>query len=102
MGCQGGVAGGADCGGGGVICLVRAAGIRDGGKAPLFRSAAGRTGSLTQKPMNRVVKATILVRRYAADTTDLFYGPRCIGRYAPDHSALSVQTKQPRLRDTLP
>ena len=33
---------------------IEAAGIRDGGKAPLFRSAAGRTGTLTDKPMNRV------------------------------------------------
>ena len=28
---------------------IEAAGIRDGGKAPLFRSAAGRTGTLTDK-----------------------------------------------------
>jgi hypothetical protein len=33
---------------------IEAAGIRDGGKAPLFRSAAGRTGMLTETPMNRV------------------------------------------------
>src|SRR5450759_5531094 len=33
---------------------IEAAGIRDGGKSPLFRSAAGRTGVLTEKPMNRV------------------------------------------------
>jgi integrase/recombinase XerD len=33
---------------------LAAAGIRDGGKAPLFRSAAGRTGTLTEKSMNRV------------------------------------------------
>ena len=85
-----------------MIPLIFGRSPRDGGKAPLFRSAAGRAGSLTQKPMNRVVKATIQVRRYAEDTTDLFYGPRSIGRYAPDHSALSIQTKQPRLRDTLP
>ena len=32
---------------------IGAAGIRDGGKTPLFRSAAGRTGTLTDKPMNR-------------------------------------------------
>ena len=33
---------------------IDAAGIRDDGKAPLFRSAAGRTDTLTEKPMNRV------------------------------------------------
>jgi hypothetical protein len=33
---------------------IHAAGIRDGGKAPLFHSAAGRTGTLTEKPMNRI------------------------------------------------
>ena len=33
---------------------IEAAGIRDGGKAPLFRSAARRTGTLTEKAMNRV------------------------------------------------
>ncbi len=33
---------------------LEAAGIRDGGKAPLFRSAAGRTGALTDKVMHRV------------------------------------------------
>src|SRR6202795_1634194 len=33
---------------------IVAAGIRDAGKAPLFRSAARRTRALTDKPMNRV------------------------------------------------
>jgi len=33
---------------------VEAAGIRDAGKSPLFRSAAGRTGTLTAKAMNRI------------------------------------------------
>jgi hypothetical protein len=28
---------------------IEAAGIRDGSKTPLFRSAAGRTGTLTEK-----------------------------------------------------
>jgi len=32
---------------------IEAAGLRDGGKAPLFRSVVGRTGALTAKPMNR-------------------------------------------------
>jgi hypothetical protein len=33
---------------------IEAAGIRDGGKSPLFRSAVGLTGTLTGKPMYRV------------------------------------------------
>ena len=33
---------------------IKAAGIGDKGKSPLFRSAAGRTDTLTEKPMNRV------------------------------------------------
>jgi len=33
---------------------VEAAGIRDDSKGPLFRSAIGRTGELTLKPMHRV------------------------------------------------
>jgi site-specific recombinase XerD len=45
---------------------IEAAGIREGGKAPLFRSAAGRTGALTEKPMNRV-DAWRMVQRRAAD-----------------------------------
>ena len=45
---------------------IEAAGIRDGGKAPLFRSAAGRTGTLTDKPMNRV-DAWRMIQRRAAD-----------------------------------
>jgi integrase/recombinase XerD len=32
---------------------IEAAGIRDGGKTPLFRSAVGRTGTLTIKAMAR-------------------------------------------------
>jgi len=45
---------------------IEAAGIRDGGKVPLFRSAAGRTGTLTEKPMNRV-DAWRMIQRRAAD-----------------------------------
>jgi hypothetical protein len=42
---------------------IEAAGIRDGGKkAPLFRRAAGRTGTLTEKLMNRVDAWRIAVR----------------------------------------
>jgi site-specific recombinase XerD len=45
---------------------IEAAGIRDGGKSPLFRSAAGRTGTLTDKPMNRI-DAWRMIQRRAAD-----------------------------------
>jgi integrase len=44
---------------------IEAAGIRDGGKTPLFRSAAGRTGTLTDKPMNRVDAWRMIQRRAA-------------------------------------
>jgi site-specific recombinase XerD len=44
---------------------VAAAGIGDAGKAPLFRSAAGRTGTLTEKPMNRVDAWRMIQRRAA-------------------------------------
>src|SRR5271157_5859650 len=40
--------------------------IRDAGKAPLFRSAAGRAGTLTEKPMNRV-DAWRMIQRRSAD-----------------------------------
>jgi hypothetical protein len=45
---------------------IDAAGIRDGGKSPLFRSAAGRTGTVTEKPMNRV-DAWRMIQRRATD-----------------------------------
>jgi integrase/recombinase XerD len=45
---------------------IEAAGIRDAGKVSLFRSAAGRTGTLTEKPMNRV-GAWRMIQRRAAD-----------------------------------
>jgi integrase len=45
---------------------IEAAGIRDGGKAPLFRSAAGRTGTLTATVMNRI-DAWRMVQRRAAE-----------------------------------
>ena len=45
---------------------IVATGIRDAGKAPLFRSAARRTGVLTEKPMHRV-DAWRMVQRRAAD-----------------------------------
>ncbi len=44
---------------------IEAAGLRDGGKAPLFRSAAGRTRTLTEKPMNRVDAWRMIQRRAA-------------------------------------
>jgi site-specific recombinase XerD len=45
---------------------LAAAGIRDQGKTPLFRSAAGRTGLLTDRPMHRV-DAYEMVRRRTAE-----------------------------------
>ena len=45
---------------------LAAAGIRENGKTPLFRSAAGRTGILTDRPMHRV-DAYQMVRRRTAD-----------------------------------
>ena len=44
---------------------IEAAGIRDAGKAPLSRSAVGRTGKLTEKPMNRVDAWRMIQRRAA-------------------------------------
>ena len=40
-----------------------AAGIRDAGKTPLFRSAAGKTGRLTENPMHRVDAYQMIRRR---------------------------------------
>jgi hypothetical protein len=37
------------------------------------------------------VKATVQVRRYADDTLAIFYGPRCIGRYAADGASQTPQ-----------
>jgi site-specific recombinase XerD len=45
---------------------LAAAGIREDGKTPLFRSAIGKTGMLTDKPMNRV-DAYRMVRRRTAE-----------------------------------
>jgi site-specific recombinase XerD len=44
---------------------IKAAEIGDGAKAPLFRSAAGRTGALTDKPMNRIDAWRMIQRRAA-------------------------------------
>jgi integrase/recombinase XerD len=45
---------------------IEAAGISHTGKVPLFRSAVGRTGTLTDKPMNRV-DAWRMIQRRASD-----------------------------------
>src|SRR5450631_3997755 len=42
---------------------IESAGIGDLTKSPLFRSAAGRTGTLTEKPMNRVDAWRMIQRR---------------------------------------
>ena len=39
---------------------IETAGIGDAGKSSLFRSAVGRTGTLTEKPMNRIVAGAII------------------------------------------
>jgi hypothetical protein len=44
---------------------LAAAGIRDHDKTPLFRSAAGRTGILTDRPMHRVDAYETMRRRTA-------------------------------------
>jgi site-specific recombinase XerD len=41
------------------------AGIREAGKTPLFRSAIGKTGLLTDKPMNRIDAYRMIRRRTA-------------------------------------
>ena len=43
-----------------------ATGIRDQGKTPLFRSALGRTGILTERPMHRIDAYQMVRRRTAA------------------------------------
>jgi integrase len=44
---------------------IKAAGVGDEGKSPLFRSAAGRTGALTVNRMNRVDAWRMIQRRAA-------------------------------------
>jgi len=44
---------------------IKAAGVGDDGKSPLFRSAAGRTDTLTIKSMNRVDAYRMIQRRAA-------------------------------------
>jgi site-specific recombinase XerD len=45
---------------------IEAAGIGDANKTPLFRSASGRAGTLTEKPMHRV-DAWRMIQRRSAD-----------------------------------
>jgi site-specific recombinase XerD len=45
---------------------IKAAGMGDDGKSPLFRSALGRTGLLTERPMHRVDAWNMIQRRAAA------------------------------------
>jgi site-specific recombinase XerC len=59
---------------------IGAAGIRDGGKTPLFRSAVGRTGTLTEKPMNRVDAWRMIQRRAANLGTSVKIGCHRSGR----------------------
>ena len=42
---------------------INAAGIREEARSPLFRSAAGRSGELTDKPMNRIDAYRMVQRR---------------------------------------
>ena len=49
---------------------IEAAGIRDDKKSPLFRSAHGRTGVLTDNRMHRVDAWRMVQRRAAASRTD--------------------------------
>jgi integrase/recombinase XerD len=53
---------------------IEAAGIRDGGKGPLFRCAAGRTGALTDKPMNRIDPWRMVQRRATGHGTRVKIG----------------------------
>ncbi len=45
---------------------IAAAGIRDDGKSPLFRTAVGRTGRLSDGPMHRIDAYRMIRRRTAA------------------------------------
>jgi len=45
---------------------IKAAGIGDDGRSPLFRSARGRSGLLTERPVHRV-DAYQMIRRRASD-----------------------------------
>jgi integrase/recombinase XerD len=48
-----------------IDAYLAAAGIREDSKTPLFRSAAGKTGMLTDRPMNRVDAYRMIRRRTA-------------------------------------
>jgi len=45
---------------------IRAAGIGEDGKSPLFRSSVGRTGKLTDRPMSRIDAYQMIRRRASA------------------------------------
>jgi len=46
---------------------------------------------LEPSPLRRhFVRVTVKVRRYADASIGVFYGPRCIGRYGPDGTPLSI------------
>jgi integrase/recombinase XerD len=53
------------CSGGGQVC-IEMAGLRGDRKGPLFRSAIGKTGAITGKPMSRT-DVWYMVRRRASD-----------------------------------
>jgi len=53
---------------------IKAAGIGENGKSPLFRSAAGRTGALTAAAMNRVDAYRMIQRRAAELGLDVRIG----------------------------
>jgi len=53
---------------------IKAADIGEFGKSPLFLSAAGRTGVLTEKPMNRVDAWRMIQRRAAEHGTKVKIG----------------------------
>ena len=53
---------------------IKAAGIGEDGKTPLFRSAIGRTGTLAATPMNRVDAWRMIQRRAAELGTEVKIG----------------------------
>ncbi len=48
-----------------IATYIKAAGIGEVGKSPLFRSAVGRTGGLTERPMHRIDAWRMIQRRAA-------------------------------------
>jgi site-specific recombinase XerD len=73
-----------------------AAGFRNGGKTPLFRSALGRTGILTDRPMHRI-DAYQMVRRRTAESR--LERKARLSRVPRDrHHGLSRRRRHPRKR----